>query len=30
MLVRLGELLRITMSHTGAPQTTLRDEVAFL
>jgi sensor histidine kinase YesM len=30
MLVRLGELLRITMSHTGAPQTTLREEVAFL
>jgi sensor histidine kinase YesM len=30
MLVRLSELLRITMSHTGAPQTTLRDEVAFL
>ena len=30
MLVRLSELLRITMSHTGAPETTLRDEVAFL
>jgi two-component system LytT family sensor kinase len=30
MLVRLGELLRITMSHTGAPQTSLRDELAFL
>jgi sensor histidine kinase YesM len=30
MLVRLSELLRITMSHTGAPQTTLREEVAFL
>lgn len=30
MLVRLSELLRITMSHTGAPQTTLREEIAFL
>ena len=30
MLVRLSELLRITMAHTGAPETTLRDEVAFL
>src|SRR5580704_11194759 len=30
MLVRLSELLRITMSHTGAPQTTLREEVSFL
>lgn len=30
MLVRLSELLRITMSHTGAPKTTLREEVAFL
>jgi two-component system, LytTR family, sensor kinase len=30
MLVRLSELLRITMSHTGAPQTTVRDEVSFL
>jgi len=30
MLVRLSELLRITMSHTGTPQTTLREEVAFL
>jgi two-component system, LytTR family, sensor kinase len=30
MLVRLSELLRITMSHTGAPQATLREEVAFL
>jgi sensor histidine kinase YesM len=30
MLVRLSELLRITMSHTGAPQTTLRDEVSFI
>jgi signal transduction histidine kinase len=30
MLVRLSELLRITMSRTGAPQTTLREEVAFL
>jgi two-component system, LytTR family, sensor kinase len=30
MLVRLSELLRITMSHTGAPQTTVREEVAFL
>jgi sensor histidine kinase YesM len=30
MLVRLSELLRITMSHTGAPETALRDEVAFI
>ncbi len=30
MLVRLSELLRITMSHTGAPRTSLRDEIAFL
>jgi two-component system LytT family sensor kinase len=30
LLVRLSELLRITMSHTGAPKTTLREEVAFL
>jgi sensor histidine kinase YesM len=30
MLVRLSELLRITMSQTGAPRTTLREEVAFL
>jgi two-component system LytT family sensor kinase len=30
MLVRLSELLRITMSHTGAPQTSLREEVAFI
>jgi two-component system LytT family sensor kinase len=30
MLVRLSELLRITMSQTGAPKTTLRDEIAFL
>ncbi len=30
MLVRLSELLRITMSQTGAPMTTLRDEIAFL
>lgn len=30
MLVRLSELLRITMSQTGAPKTTLRDEVSFL
>jgi LytS/YehU family sensor histidine kinase len=30
MLVRLSELLRITMSQTGAPKTTLREEVAFL
>ena len=30
MLVRLSELLRITMSQTGAPETTLREEVAFL
>jgi sensor histidine kinase YesM len=30
MLVRLSELLRITMSHTGAPQTSLRDEISFI
>ncbi len=30
MLVRLSELLRITMAHTGAPMTSLRDELAFL
>jgi len=30
MLVRLSELLRISMSRTGAPQTTLREEVHFL
>jgi sensor histidine kinase YesM len=30
MLVRLSELLRITMSRTGAAHTTLREEVAFL
>ena len=30
MLVRLSELLRITMSQTGAPRTTLREEIAFL
>ena len=30
MLVRLSELLRITMSHTGTPSTSLREEVAFL
>ena len=30
MLVRLSELLRITMSQTGSPMTTLRDEIAFL
>jgi sensor histidine kinase YesM len=30
MLVRLSELLRITMSHTGAPQTSLRDEITFI
>ncbi|HZZ20541.1 MAG TPA: sensor histidine kinase [Opitutaceae bacterium] len=30
MLVRLSELLRITMSHTGAPKTSLREEVAFI
>ncbi|HXQ80310.1 MAG TPA: sensor histidine kinase [Opitutaceae bacterium] len=30
MLVRLSELLRITMSHTGAPETTLREEIAFI
>lgn len=30
MLVRLSELLRISMSHSGAPVTALRDEIAFL
>jgi len=30
MLVRLSELLRISMSRTGAPQTTLREEMHFL
>jgi sensor histidine kinase YesM len=30
MLVRLSELLRITMSHTGAPETSLREELAFI
>jgi two-component system, LytTR family, sensor kinase len=30
MLVRLSELLRITMSHTGAPRTTLREEITFI
>jgi signal transduction histidine kinase len=30
MLVRLSELLRLTMSHTGAPQTVLRDEISFI
>jgi two-component system, LytTR family, sensor kinase len=30
MLVRLSDLLRLTMSHTGAPRTALREEVAFL
>jgi signal transduction histidine kinase len=30
MLVRLSELLRITMSHTGAPQTSLREEITFI
>lgn len=30
MLVCLAELLRVTMSHTGAPQTTLREEISFI
>lgn len=30
MLVRLSELLRIAMAHSGAPMTTLREEIAFL
>ncbi len=30
MLVRLSELLRITMNHRGQPLTTVRDEVAFI
>ena len=30
MLVRLGELLRLTMSHPGQPLTSLRDEIAFI
>ena len=30
MLVRLGELLRLTMSHPGQPLTPLREEVAFI
>jgi two-component system LytT family sensor kinase len=30
MLVRLSELLRITMSQTGAPQTSLREEITFI
>jgi len=30
MLVRLGELLRITMSHPGQPRTPLREEIAFI
>jgi signal transduction histidine kinase len=30
MLVRLGELLRLTMSHPGQPLTPLRDEIAFI
>lgn len=30
MLVRLGELLRLTMSHPGQPLTSLREEIAFL
>jgi sensor histidine kinase YesM len=30
MLVRLSELLRLTMSHTGAPRTALRDEISFV
>lgn len=29
MLVRLGELLRLTMNHPGQPLTSLRDEIAF-
>ena len=30
MLVRLGELLRLTMSHPGQPLTSLREEIAFI
>jgi two-component system, LytTR family, sensor kinase len=30
MLVRLSELLRLSMSHSGAPLAPLRDEIAFL
>lgn len=30
MLVRLAELLRLTMSHPGQPLTGLRDEIAFI
>jgi len=30
MLVRLGELLRLTMSHPGQPLTPLREEIAFI
>ena len=30
MLVRLGELLRLTMSHPGQPLTRLREEIAFI
>jgi len=30
MLVRLSELLRLTMSHPGQPLTRLRDEIAFI
>lgn len=30
MLVRLGELLRLTMNHPGQPLTKLREEIAFI
>jgi sensor histidine kinase YesM len=30
MLVRLGELLRLTMSHPGQPLTKLREEISFI
>ncbi|HVT73606.1 MAG TPA: histidine kinase [Lacunisphaera sp.] len=30
MLVRLGELLRLTMSHPGQPLSPLREEIAFI
>ncbi len=30
MLVRLGELLRLTMSHPGQPLTRLREEISFI
>ena len=30
MLVRLSELLRLTMHHPGQPRTKLRDEIAFI